>query len=105
LAVRDVNIAWTDSGSKGLSIIAEGGVDLVVADEDLEDMTGLEFIREIVAKYPMVNCAAVSSLTPEAFHEASEGLGIMMQLPVKPSQKHAEILLGHLNKITGTIRT
>ena len=85
-------------------MIAERNFDLVVADEKLGDMTGLEFIRGVVAKNPMVNCAAVSSLMPEDFHEASEGLGILMQLPVRPGQEYAEKLLAHLKSILNNIQ-
>jgi hypothetical protein len=53
---------------------------------------------------PMVNCAAVSSLVSEDFHEQSEGLGILMQLPVRPGQEHAEILLGKLKSILETMK-
>ncbi len=59
--------------------------------ENLGDMTGLEFIRAIVSKRPMVNCAAISSLASEDFHEASEGLGILMQLPVINIFKYTEV--------------
>ena len=85
-------------------MIAEDDFDLVVADENLGDMTGLEFIRAIVSKRPMVNCAAISSLTPEDFHEAGEGLGILMQLPVSPGQKHAEMLLEQLKSILNSMK-
>ena len=84
-------------------MIAEGNFDLVVADENLGDMTGLELIRAIVAKRPMVNSAAISSLTTEDFHEAGEGLGILMQLPVNPGQEHAAMLLGQLKSILNTM--
>jgi DNA-binding NarL/FixJ family response regulator len=85
-------------------MIAEDDFDLVVADENLGDMTGLEFIKAIVAKRPMVNCAAVSSLTPADFHEASEGLGILMQLPIRPGPEHAEKLLEQLKNILNTLK-
>ncbi len=62
-------------------------------------MTGLEFIKTVITQKPMVNCAAVSSLLPDDFHEASEGFGILMQLPPRPGGEHAEELLGHLKKI------
>ncbi len=104
LAKSDVRIIRAESGGIGLSMIAEDNFDLVVADETLGDMTGLEFIRAIVAKRPMVNCAAISSLTPEDFHEASEGLGILMQLPVSPGQEHAERLLGQLQNILNSMK-
>jgi CheY-like chemotaxis protein len=103
LAKSDVHIIRAESGGIGLSMIAEDNFDLVVADENLADMTGLEFIRAIVAKRPMVNCAAISSLTPEDFHEAGEGLGILMQLPVSPGQKQAEMLLEQLRNILNSM--
>ena len=104
LAGSDVQITRVDSGSNGMSMVSENMFDLVVTDENLGDMTGLEFIRKIVAKNPMVNCAAVSSLAPGDFHEASEGLGILMQLPARPGKEHAEILLDHLKKILNTMK-
>ena len=36
---------------------------------------------------------------PGDFHEASEGLGILMQLPVDPGKKEADQLLDHLKRI------
>ena len=99
LANNDVHIVRAVSGGTGLSMVAEDNFDLVVTDENLGDMTGLEFIRAIVAKRPMINCAAVSALTSEEFHETSEGLGILMQLPVEPGQKHADMLLEQLKSI------
>jgi len=103
LTNRDVHIVRAVSGGTGLSMVTEGNFDLVVTDENLGDMTGLEFIRAIVSKRPMVNCAAVCSLTSEEFHEAGEGLGILMQLPVEPGQKHADMLLEQLKSILNTM--
>ena len=103
LTTNDVQITRAESGAIGLSMIAEDNFDLVVADENLGDMTGLEFIRAIVSKRPMVNCAAISSLSSEDFHDAGEGLGILMQLPVNPGQEHATMLLGQLECILNTM--
>jgi len=94
-----VQTAWAESGSHALSMIAERSFDLVVTNEELGDMTGLEFIKTLIAQKPMVNCAVVSSLLPEDFHEVSEGLGVLMQLPANPGREYAEELLGHLKKI------
>jgi CheY-like chemotaxis protein len=104
LAKSDVHIVRAEAGGIGISMVAEGNFDLVVTDENLGDMTGLEFIKAIVSKRPLVNCAAISSLTSEDFHEASEGLGILMQLPVEPGQKHADMLLEKLNSILNTMK-
>jgi len=104
LAQSDVHLVHAESGGIGLSMVTEGDFDLVVTDENLGDMTGLEFIKALVSKNPMVNCAAMSSLAPEDFHEAGEGLGILMQLPLRPDQEHAEMLLEQLKKIMNTMR-
>jgi len=99
LEENDAQIKWAESGSYALSMIAERNFDIVVTDENLGDMTGLELIKTVIAQKPMVNCAVVSSLLSEDFHEASEGLGILMQLPVNPGHEYAEELLEHLKKI------
>ena len=87
------------SGREALTAVSEKMFDLLVVYENLGDMTGLELIKSVVASQPMLNCAAVSSLLPDAFHEASEGLGILMQLPVEPGKQEADQLLEQLKKI------
>lgn len=96
---RDVDLSWAESGSKALNMISESAVDLVVTDENLGDMTGLELAGRLLAVNPMVNCASVSSLSSEDFHEASEGLGLLMQLPIRAGEEQAEDLLRHLRQI------
>jgi DNA-binding NtrC family response regulator len=95
----DTQTTCLESGHKALSAVSEKVFDLLVADENLGDMTGLELIKSVIASQPMLNCAAVSSLLPGDFHEASEGLGILMQLPVEPGKQDADQLLEHLKKI------
>ena len=99
LEESDVLTTWAESGSYALSLLAERDVDLIVTDENIGDMTGLEFIKTAIAQKPMINYAAVSSLLPDDFHEVSEGLGILMQLPVNPGQKDAQELLERLKII------
>lgn len=99
LEENQVQTTWVESGSNAIVRIAEGSFDLVVTDENLGDMTGLEFIEKVISKKPMVNFAAVTSLLPADFHKASEGLGILMQLPVRPGQEQAEKLLIQLKTI------
>jgi CheY-like chemotaxis protein len=94
-----VDLMWAESGKMALGIAAETAIDLVVTDERLGDMTGLEFAGKLLAVNPMINCASVNHLPPEAFHEASEGLGLMAQLPVHPGKEHAEELLQRLKYI------
>ena len=99
----DVELLTAKSGQKALTMVSESAVDLVVTDEELGDMTGLEFARRLISINPMINCACVSHLDPERFHEVSEGLGLMDQLPVRPDKKDAERILRDLRIIKGEV--
>ena len=96
----DIEIIHADSGERALKTISDRTVDLVVTDEVLGDMTNIEFAGRLIRVNPMIHCASVSGLSPEAFHEASEGLGIMCQLSVHPGKAEAEILLAKLEILT-----
>ncbi len=94
-------ILWAASGDLALKAIVTQTVDLIVVDESLGDMTGLEFVERLVAVNPMINSAVASSLSKKAYHRASEGLGILMQLPPSPDRADGERLMEHLNQILG----
>jgi len=97
LAAQDgVDLSWAQSGAKALDMITDTAFDLVVTDERLGDMTGLELAAKLISINPMINCAAVSSLSPEDFHEASEGLGLMDPLPPRPGKAEVDNLLQRL---------
>ena len=99
----DVDLSWAASGEIALGIVSEAAVDLIVTDETLGDMTGLEFAGRLLEVNPFVNCATMSCLSPEKFHEASEGLGLMTQLPARPGKAHAEDLLQRLRDLKDLI--
>gem|GEM_PF-165059 len=100
-AHEEVNLSVADSGKKALDMVSNTLYDLVTVDEALQDMTGLELVEGIVRINAMINCAAVSTLSPDDFHEASEGLGLVAQLPAEPKQQDAEDLLERLKAIKG----
>jgi len=93
------SVARATSGHQALETLRNTPADLVVVDEDLGDMPGLTFVERLVAVNPIINCALVSSLSEKAYHEASEGLGILMRLPTEPDRGDAERLMTHLNQI------
>ena len=95
----NTDLLWAISGNEALSIIKNTKIQLVVADEKLEDMTGLEFIKKLVMINPFVNCMLLSPLSHDDFHEVTEGLGVLMQLPLQPGERDASALLQYLNKI------
>jgi CheY-like chemotaxis protein len=94
-----LEIRWAESGAQALAMLTRDPVDLAVADESLEDMTGLAFVEKLVSLNPMINCALVSSRPADEFHEISEGLGILAQLTPNPDAKQAMDLLRHLESI------
>ncbi len=100
---EDLELFWTESGGKALEMLEDTPVDIVVADETVGDMTGLELAERLVSINPMINCAAVSPLSPEEFHEASEGMGLLAQLPPKPGKEEAEALLRRAKAIKGLL--
>jgi CheY-like chemotaxis protein len=95
----DVEFTWTESGQKALDKLSESSVDLVVTDNELGDMTGLEFAEKLLRVNPMINCAVLNSLPSDEFHEVSEGLGVFAQLPLRPSKDDAENLLNRLKNL------
>lgn len=98
---RGARVTWAGSGRRALSTIKEQTFDLFIADEHLGDMTGLACIEKIVSINPMLNCAVVSTLSKKDFHEASEGLGILMPLPKHPKKTETDKLLERLKSILG----
>jgi DNA-binding NtrC family response regulator len=86
-----------------LAAIQAGTVDVLVVDETVGETSGLQFVREVVSRYPLINCALVSSLPADDFHEATEGLGIFLQVPVQPGTETAEKLVVVLDKIYGLL--
>ena len=98
----DVELSWASTGQEALEAISDNPVDLVIVNENIGNMTGIEFMKKLLPINPMINCAAVSPLPSEEFHEASEGLGVLVQLPVDPGKFEAEDVLkrlGHLKKL------
>jgi len=95
----DVELTWAASGQEALEAISGNPVDLVIVNENIGDMTGIEFMKNLLPINPMINSAAVSPLPSEEFHEASEGLGVLVQLPVDPGEFEAEDLLKRLKNL------
>ena len=85
-------IRWANSVQSALDEALNMPPDLMIIDETVENLTGIDIARRIILKNAFINLAVASSLTPETFHEVSEGLGIMAQLPLIPNKSDAERL-------------
>ena len=100
-ANESVALDSADSGESALAGLMEKTADLVLAAEELNDMSGLAFAAKLVVQNPMVNCALVSSLSEADFHEASEGLGILARIAPEPDASEAARLVEKLRAIIG----
>lgn len=96
---KTVTIITAGSAKEALDSLSPALPDLIIIDEEVEKTPGLVIARAILMKNAMVNQAVVSRLSSEEFHEASEGLGIMAQLPPEPDAVQAKIVLEILEKM------
>ena len=87
---KRLRIRCVTSAAEVLEAAAANGVDIVVAAETVREGGGIDLIRQVVKKNPFVNTALVSPLPPGEFHEATEGLGIFMQLSPRPGSAAAD---------------
>ncbi len=105
LTRNHMDIEWIGTGKKLLSWLSEHPpgkpVELVIIDEEVPDYTARDLVEQVITQSPMTNCVATSALSPKKFHEAFEGLGVLMQLPIKPNESDAKRLVTQLNKILG----
>ena len=100
LRKRDVvEVIHAASKTEALENVEKNNIDVVVTDAELMGGEPLALVTEVMQKKPLINCAMVNSLSPEDFHEFTEGLGVFMQLPLNPGEKEAEKMLKILDSI------
>lgn len=87
------------SGGEALQSVTSKTYSALVADETLADMTGIELAKKTVKTNPMVNLILISQLPPDVFHETTEGLGVLCQLPPDPGNEDARSMLTRLKEI------
>ena len=97
----EVHLQHVVSGADALLAVRTASPDLVVIDLDLPDFKALDLVAQLLMVNAMVNTAVLSPLSEAEFHEASEGLGILGRLPVKPGRGDAVDLLEKLRRVLG----
>jgi DNA-binding NtrC family response regulator len=97
---------WTDTAEKSLALVAEKKFDLVIIHEQVSDMTAKKLVENIITLNAMMNCVVLSAMPDEDFHEAYEGLGVLMRFPLIPGKAEVKKLQDHLariNRIAGQV--
>jgi CheY-like chemotaxis protein len=97
---QEVQVAWAESGQAAVTDVMKHFPLGVIIDENLLDMTGFDLVRRLLPINALINTVLISDLASEAFHEAGEGLGILAQLPPKPTPSDAEAVLAHLKRMS-----
>jgi len=100
---KAITVKRVGSAEEAWDCLHHGRIDVVITDEILADGDALNFIRALIKKYPLINCAMVSPLSSKDFHEATEGLGVFMQLPVNPGPDEAANMVRMLESIDALI--
>jgi CheY-like chemotaxis protein len=95
-----VLVAWAESGQSAVSDVMKHTPLGVIIDENLLDMTGFDLVRRLLPINALINTVVISDLPPETFHEASEGLGILAQLSLKPTPSDARAILARLKRMS-----
>lgn len=95
----DVEVVHADTAKFGLERVGFQKIDAVIVAEKLPDGSGKAFIEALTQLNPFVNSVMISSLSHDDFHEYTEGLGVLMQLPENPGPKEADELLEKLAEI------
>lgn len=98
-AEKRISLQWVGFGSDALAVASESTPDLLVVDETLADMDGLTLIRKLLGINAMINTALISPLSSSEFHKATEGLGILSNLPLSPGEIDAREILTRLSGI------
>ena len=102
---KEFDVIQVQSGEEALSLVRENRADVVIAADVLSDGLAVPFVQELMRKHPLINCAMVSPLSPEDFHELTEGLGLFMQLPLHPGAEEAKKMIQFLDSISALMAT
>ncbi|MFA6009096.1 MAG: hypothetical protein WC799_03860 [Desulfobacteraceae bacterium] len=72
---------------------------LVVIDEIVAGIPGKQLVEGMIKKNPFINTALVSPLSPEDFHEDTEGLGVLMKIDKQAGESQAKDMVEQLEKL------
>lgn len=89
------------SMDEALSDLTARRADLVVLDINADAPDLRHAVFRILSVSAMIHTAAVTTMSPETFHDAMEGLGMLTGLPVNPSPTDIDALMTALGKVMG----
>jgi DNA-binding response OmpR family regulator len=100
-SARGVHLKKVQSGVETLLEVGAAAPQLVVIDSELPDTAPLGLVQRLLLVNAMINTAVITPLSEAEFHQQSEGLGILTNLPEVPGPHHAGDLLLKLRQVLG----
>ena len=86
---KKFNIIPANSGKEGLTILESQRIDLIITDQRMPEMTGLEFLKKVKKKWPNIKYILLTAFAEiDVIKEAINEVGIYwyMNKPFDPSQ-------------------
>jgi DNA-binding response OmpR family regulator len=87
---QKVNILTATSVEEGISMAEYYAPALIIVDEQVGALSGLEIVRRLIKVNAFLNTIVLSSLSDEDFQLHTEGLGILAKLSIQPGEKEAD---------------
>lgn len=94
-----VQLQRCHSMAQALEAAGTGRPALMIIDQQVQGREALEIARGVLAVNAFVNLALISPMQPARFHQISEGLGVLAQLPPDPGAEQVERLLELLGRL------
>ena len=89
------------SMDEALSDLTVRRADLVVLDINADAPALRHAVFRCISVSAMIHTAAVTTMSPETYHDPDKGLGMLTGLPVNPSPADIDALMTALGKVMG----
>lgn len=89
---RQIEVSTASGGRQALDLIAKENPDLILLDVRMEEMTGIEVLRELRKSNPSVKVIMVSGVEDEGTIKEAKALGVIGYI-------HKPFILEELEKI------
>lgn len=99
LREKGLETTFAPTGEAALGLARTTPPTLCVVDEGLPDLAPFTLVARLMEQNALIYTAVISHLSPEQFHEAGEGLGILTALPQNPGPEAAASLAAALASV------
>ena len=95
------DVEWATASDDVLSRAKTPPWQLVVVDAMMPGMKYKTFLMDLLRVNAMLNTVVVTDMDEDAFHEDSEGLGVLCAVPENPGREHGINAMDKLRLLLG----